>query len=232
MGKDFYPVIGQKATFIAVKNGQVNVVETEIVAHEVEGLTVRYEGSIALESGNLVSLNYGLDGHQWRAKAVVSSHNEGKLSVNLRGNPSRGESRDFIRAQLDIPTAFIPLQSTDLEAAKTEMERHFLTEDDDGWVSRSVNLSGNGLAFTWEESAKKGRYVAALLLLQKSSGNEVFVAAGKVVRCKPTEGGFDVALFFDGLSDEEQDRLFDYVSAWYHAKIHMALSSLTGNTPD
>ena len=75
---------------------------------------------------------------------------------------------------------------------------------------------------------KKGDYVAAALLLERNSGNEIIVAAGKVVRVKTGSGISEIALFFEGLSDENQDTLFDFVSTWYHAQIHLALSSLTG----
>ena len=122
---------------------------------------------------------------------------------------------------------FVTLQATSVEDAAAEMQRNAMDLDSPALSERSVNLSGNGIAFDWEEITQKGKYVAAHLVLSKSSGDELFSAVGRVVRAVKRDGVCEVALHFENLPESEQDRLFDYVSAWYHAKIHMALSNLT-----
>ncbi len=228
MNTETFPAIGKRVTFIAVRDGQVHVLEATTETHGDTSLGLTLSDAVPLAEGALVSLNYQMDGNQWRAKGIVDHVDGASVSLTLRGAPSRGESRDFIRAQLEMPTIFSKMAARDQASAAGEIDHFFPSSDDAGWTERSVNLSGNGIAFEWDTPLKKGDYVAAALLLQRNSGDEIILAAGKVVRVKPATGFSEVALFFEGLSDENQDTLFDFVSTWYHAQIHLALSSLTG----
>jgi len=228
MSTEYYPSVGQKVTFIEVQAGKVNIHEASVNAIAPGEVSLDLTEDVSLRDRALVSLNYIFGGHQWRAKAIVQSAASGSVKVTLRGNPSRGESRDFIRAQLDMKTAFAPLQGTSIDEAQAEMDRIGMGLDSPDLQELSVNLSGNGIAFDWDTITQKGRYVAAYLVLSKSSGDELFTAVGKVVRAVKRNAVCEVALHFENLPEEEQDRLFDYVSAWYHAKIHMALSNLSG----
>ena len=228
MGLEFYPEIGQRVTFIAVRSGQVHVLDSEVQSRSEGHVTLAIENPPELASGGLVSMNYALGGHQWRAKGIVAEVGPSTVSFQLRGRPSRGESRDFIRAQLDLPFVAHSLNSKDQESAVQEFARMSPPESFDGIGVESVNLSGNGIAYESVTPVAKGSYVGVYLLLSRNSGDEVFGAVGKVVRSKPGGAGTEVALYFEGLGEDEQDRLFEYVSAWYHARIHLALSSLTG----
>ena len=228
MGLEFYPEIGQRVTFIAVRSGQVHVLDSEVKGRSEGQVTLGIENPPELASGGLVSMNYALGGHQWRAKGIVAETGPSTVSFQMKGQPSRGESRDFIRAQIDLPFVAHTLTSKELESAVQEFSRMSPPESFEGIGMESVNLSGNGIAYDSVTPVAKGAFVGVYILLSRNSGDEVFGAVGKVVRSKPKGSGTEVALYFEGLGEEEQDRLFEYVSAWYHARIHLALSSLTG----
>jgi len=227
MSMEYYPEVGQRVTFIAVRSGQVHVLESEVQDRGEGRLSLSIVDPPALSDGGLISVNYLLGGHQWRAKGVVESAEGNRVSLVLKGNPSRGESRDFIRAQLDLPLVAHALNGKDLESATSEFSRLSPPSSFESIGAQSVNLSGNGIAYDSSTPVTKGTYVGVYMLLSRNSGDEVFGAVGKVVRSKPGANGVEVALFFEGLSEDDQDRLFEYVSAWYHARIHLALSSLT-----
>ena len=159
---------------------------------------------------------------------MVESLNGVEVGLALRGSPSRGESRDFIRAQLELRAEFHSLGSSEMEDAVKSFERIEVPSSPDSLDSYDINLSGNGLAYRSPTLQKKGSWVGVHLFLENNKGGDWFSAVGKVVRSKGDGEATEVALFFDGLSDSDQDRLFDYVSTWYHAKIQLALSNMAG----
>ena len=223
-----FQTIGQSITFIAVRAGQVHVVKAEVASVLDSGAEVVLEEELDLQEGGLVSLNYALEGHQWRAKAVIDSAVGADVRLTLRGNPSRGESRDFIRAQLEMKAEFHSLGEGDLVRASAAFEHHDVPSSPESVRSYDINLSGNGLAYHSNTPSKKGHWVGVHLFLENNRGGEWFSAVGKVVRARTTGERSEIALFFEGLSDGEQDQLFDYVSTWYHAKIQLALSNMAG----
>ena len=57
---------------------------------------------------------------------------------------------------------------------------------------------------------------------------EILHTIGRIVRVGGRGGPDDVAIHFEHIDDETQDRLFEYVSGQYHAQIHIALSKAMG----
>ena len=224
------PEVGQSINLIGVSGGQVHVYHSDGEACNADAVTVSVnsQGEVAgVRDGAVVTLQYQQGGYQWRGRGIVDGVDGTRITLQWKGSASRGENRDFIRAVVEIPVFAGGLRGKDIDSALREQESNSVAPDSDAWVSREIDLSGNGVKFDWDGTVSKGDIVDFRLNLPFSTGNEMVPLLGRVVRVQSRGDTRSVALHFEGIEESIQDQLFEFVSARYHAQIQMALASAT-----
>ena len=225
-GADLRP--GQLVTAISVRDGEVHVLRGHVVRADADVVTLQLDDAAVadttLRTGARLTLNYLVEAHGWRVRARVDAVRPGgAVDVGLLERPTRGENRDFIRAELTLPTFVERLGTTDLPEAQGLQLRHRTAPPDPGWTERTIDLSAGGVRFLWDRLARKGDLLDVRFVLP--GGEEPVEVIGRVVRVRARDAGQEIALRFEGVDERVQDALFEAVSSIYHAEIHRRLGA-------
>ncbi len=122
------------------------------------------------------------------------------LNLRARETVSRNQARDFFR--IDGTTKVIA-SSLIPEQMAYEGEHWRLSGD-------TIDLSGSGLLCAFTEPLEEGQRVKIELTLP-TRGMEMVEAFGHVVRCrKMNDGTYHIALHFDDINSENQDKIMAY----------------------
>lgn len=232
MSSPSYPVAGQTLQLIAVQGGHIHIAQATVENASSESVAVTLADpamATHIDAATRVTLNYLEGDSTWRLKASpLSVDDSGAISLQPQGNPARGEQRDFIRAEVELHHFLGALSGDDLDSAERSQEQTHLPLDSEAWRKGLVDLSGNGARFRSPGNWKRGNLVDFRVRLPIGDGEEVLSALGRIVRVGGRGGDDDVAVHFERIDDETQDRLFEYVSGQYHAQIHIALAKAMG----
>ncbi len=119
MSTHSYPVNGQTLQLIAVQGGHIHIAQATVTDATPEslGLTLADPAMAThIDAATRVTLNY-LDGDStWRLKASPTEVNDsGSIVLAPQGAPARGEQRDFIRAEVEIPHFLGALSASDID---------------------------------------------------------------------------------------------------------------------
>ena len=225
-----WPEPDQDLTCIVVYAGNVHLLASRVkVVRDdalVLALDIAPEDIPALAPGAPVTLIYPGGDSMLRLKGRVARVPEpGLLDVTTIGSPTAGERREFIRADADMPCFVDALTATSIEAATREQEAHPVAAEDPAWTVRQVDISGNGAAFDWDRLVAKGDLIDLRFKIPSRRAMREVATIGRVVRVKKAASGFSVAVHFETIDDETQNRLFSFVMTRYYAQIYKKLAS-------
>lgn len=119
------------------------------------------------------------------------------LEVIAQDSVTHRQSRGFFRVDAQ----------TRVEASSAKPEE--LAREEEGWrmSGDTIDLSGSGLLCSFGEPLEKGKSVKIELTLP-TRAMETINAVGHVVRCrKVNDGLYHVALHFDSIDSESQDKI-------------------------
>lgn len=120
------------------------------------------------------------------------------LELTARETINHGQSRSFFRVDA----------STKVTASAVNPEE-IVQEGEESWrlLGDTIDLSGSGLLCSFSEPIDKEKKVKIELTLP-TRDMEVITALGSVVRCRKIEENFyHVALHFDSIDSESQDKI-------------------------
>jgi len=117
-----------------------------------------------------------------------------RLYLMPLGSPRMVEKREYIRAMVDVDAAFSvgPSPSPTVPLAPARVE-----------------LSASG--FRWRQSRKVRPGDTAWFCLRMPKDGRRACVPATVVRCEPSEGGYDVAGHFDRVDDEMREAILNLV---------------------
>lgn len=226
------PAQDQDLTCIAVYAGNVHLLPAHATAVTPEGVLLLLDGppgeTPTLPVGAPVTLIYAGGDAVLRLKGrVAGAPAAGQLEIEAAGAPTAGERRDFIRTEAQLAIFVDSLRATTTEAAAKEQEAHPVAEGSDAWQSTLVDISGNGAAFAWGLPTTKGALLDVRLHIPSRRGDGPIRAVGSVVRVKPDGDVFQIAVHFEHIAEEQQDRLFSFVASRYYAEIYKKIADAT-----
>jgi hypothetical protein len=211
-----YPATDQLITGIAIADGNVSVLTGKILVARPHGLAVEFEHDPEGSSpsrGHKITLMYPWEDYILRLRTSV----EDVVDVNRYlltpvAEVSKGERREFLRA--DVSVRLFVDQVDDPAAAVSST---YSADETRHWPEQVVDLSGGGIRFTTDVTCKKGDQLLIALALEETN-DTTLVAAGNVVRAKPTDapGILDVALAFPALDESTRDLLVNQVFRRYY----------------
>lgn len=230
--QDRLPAQDQELTCIAVHAGNVHLMPAHATAVSPEGVLLTLDTAPdetpTLPAGAPVTLIYAGGDAVLRLKGrVAGSPADGQLEIEAAGAPTQGERRDFIRTEAELEIFVDPLRSTVLEDAIREQEAHPVSRGDSVWHKLLVDISGNGAAFTWDRPTTKGALLDVRLTIPSRRGDGTIAAVGSVVRVKQEGDRFNIAVHFEHIEQEQQDRLFGFVASRYYAEIYRKIADAT-----
>lgn len=119
------------------------------------------------------------------------------LELIARETVHHHQSRNFFRVDANTKVSASPVIPEET------------SQDDESWrlLGDTIDLSGSGLLCSFNEPLEKGKKVKIELTLP-TRNMEVIMAFGHVVRCRKIEENFyHVALHFDSIDSESQDKI-------------------------
>jgi len=223
MGGQATLAAGQDMTVIAVAGGEVKVIRARAAEVQSEGAVLELLGdgdsSGPIKDRMRVTLNYVIGGEGFRVRARTSAVDGNRVSVSFDEAPTRGEQRDFIRADVELPVFIDRLAADDLSQARDAQDRNHIPTESGQWKNMEIDLSGGGVSLITDLRLKKSDYLDFRVKLPSHDGDVPVLLIGEIVRARPGAKGCDVAVRFVDTDDDTQDLLFDYVSHQYHAQI-------------
>ncbi len=185
-----YPKVGDKVSFVLGSLGRPVLCPAEVVATDPDTLSLRLELPQTqideLPIGRALTIVYDRTEYTFSMRGTLTGISDNAvIDAAPSGAPVVGEQREFLRADLELPCAVLPLPtdtSGNIEAAVAHLKQSSSKPGDYELFTSQVNLSGSGVAFYHTTKIVSPDNVAIALLLPTPGEPSLIKLPAQVVR--------------------------------------------------
>lgn len=212
----------QQITLVSVCDGNISVLPARVLVTKPHKIALSLEAPSTepqrWEEGQIVTLLYTRGEHIMRLRAELRERvADDRLTVEPLGEAKEGDRRDFRRADLDTRIWARRSPTKDPAEARALQAALVVPDDDPGFETQAINLSGSGASFLASEPMEAEDLIDLRIALDMRPRRTVAMIA-RVVRVIRMGAARPVtAVRFAEISEADQDAIIYSVFARHFA---------------